>query len=80
MELRIAWPGGAVCRVGRGRPNFTAHIAYGLRYFMRPHTAFVASYRFHHISNGNRLERNPGVNAHVIQLGVSLLRKTPTAP
>lgn len=54
--------------------NFTAHIAYGVRYFLRPGRAFVASYRFHHISNGNRLERNPGVNAHVAQVGFSLVR------
>lgn len=54
--------------------NFTAHIAYGVRYFMRRNVSFVASYRFHHISNGNRLERNPGVNAHLMQFGVSLLR------
>jgi lipid A 3-O-deacylase len=55
--------------------NFTAHIAYGLRYFVRPRLSVVGSYRFHHISNGNRLERNPGVNAHVLQLGLSLLKR-----
>lgn len=54
--------------------NFTAHVSYGMRYFFRPHTSFVLSYRLHHISNGNRLERNPGVNAHVLQVGLSLLR------
>ncbi|MBA3268992.1 MAG: acyloxyacyl hydrolase [Acidobacteria bacterium] len=54
--------------------NFTAHLAYGVRYFIRPQQAFVASYRFHHISNGNRLESNPGVNAHVLQFGWTLLR------
>jgi hypothetical protein len=54
--------------------NFTAHAAYGVRYFFRPREAMVLSYRFHHISNGNRLERNPGVNAHVIQVGFSLMR------
>ena len=59
------------------RANFTAHAAYGLRYFLRPTLALVASYRFHHISNGNRLERNPGVNAHVMQFGVSVLRSDP---
>jgi hypothetical protein len=53
--------------------NFTAHAAYGIRYFLRPHAALVASYRLHHISNGNRLERNPGVNAHVLQFGVSVM-------
>jgi hypothetical protein len=54
--------------------NFTAHLAYGVRYFVSSRTAFVAGYRFHHISNGNRLERNPGVNAHVLQVGVSVVR------
>ena len=54
--------------------NFTAHVSYGVRYFFGPHTAAVAAYRFHHISNGNRLERNPGVNAHVLLVGVSLVR------
>lgn len=56
------------------RGNFTAHVSYGVRYFFRPRHAFVASYGFHHISNGNRLERNPGVNAHVVQVGFSLMR------
>jgi hypothetical protein len=60
--------------------NFTAHIAYGIRYFVRRNLSLVASYRFHHISNGNRLERNPGVNANALQLGVSLLRKVPNVP
>ena len=59
---------------GTTTANFTGHGAYGIRYFLRPHTAFVAAYRFQHISNGNRLEQNPGVNAHLVQVGVSVLR------
>ena len=54
--------------------NFTAHASYGVRYFLTARASVVASYRFHHISNGNRLERNPGVNAHVLQFGVSVLQ------
>jgi hypothetical protein len=54
--------------------NFTAHVAYGIRYFVKPRAAVVVSYRLHHISNGNRRDRNPGVNAHVLQLGVSVVR------
>jgi hypothetical protein len=57
--------------------NFTAHLGYGIRYFLRPRQALAASYRFHHISNGNRLERNPGVNAHVFQFGWTLMRPRP---
>ena len=54
--------------------NFTAHAGAGIRIFIRPQEAIVLGYRFHHISNGNRLERNPGVNAHVLQFGWSYLR------
>jgi hypothetical protein len=57
--------------------NFTAHVSYGIRYFVRRNLAVVGSYRLHHISNGNRLERNPGVNAHLLQLGLSVLRPAP---
>lgn len=49
--------------------NFTAHAAVGLRVFLRQREAAVVSYRFHHISNGNRIKQNPGVNAHMIQVG-----------
>ena len=55
--------------------NFTAHASYGIRYFISPTRTINVSYRFHHISNGNRLERNPGVNAHVLMFGVSLLKQ-----
>lgn len=59
---------------GTTTANFSAHAAYGVRYFVRPQQAVVVSYRFHHISNGNRVDRNPGVNAHVLMFGFSLLR------
>ena len=54
--------------------NFTAHGTYGVRYFFRPGQALIASYGLHHISNGNRLERNPGINAHTIQFGWTRMR------
>jgi hypothetical protein len=60
---------------GTARANFTAHAGFGLRAFLRPQQAFVLGYRFHHISNGNRLPRNPGVNAHVVQVGWSYVRQ-----
>jgi len=62
---------------GTTSANFTAHLGYGIRYFLRARQAVVASYRFHHISNGNRLEQNPGVNAHVFQFGWTLMRPRP---
>lgn len=57
--------------------NYTAHAGYGVRYFLRPQQALVVGYRLHHISNGNRLDRNPGVNAHVFQVGFSSVRPRP---
>jgi hypothetical protein len=54
--------------------NFTAHASYGVRYFFQDRTAFVASYTFHHVSNGNRLDRNPGINAHMALVGFSFFR------
>lgn len=59
---------------GTTTANFTAHAGFGIRYFVRDAQALVLGYRFHHISNGNRLERNPGVNAHVLQAGWSVMR------
>jgi hypothetical protein len=54
--------------------NFTAHGSYGIRYFISPSRTINVAYRFHHISNGNRFERNPGVNAHVVMLGMSIIQ------
>ena len=54
--------------------NFTAHGSYGIRYIISPSRTVNVAYRFHHISNGNRLERNPGVNAHVVMVGMSVIQ------
>jgi len=54
--------------------NFTAHASYGMRFFLSPQRTINVAYRFHHISNGNRRERNPGINAHAVMVGVSLIQ------
>lgn len=54
--------------------NFTANAGFGLRILFKSRQALVLMYRFDHISNGNRLESNPGVNAHALHFGFSLLR------
>jgi hypothetical protein len=56
------------------RANFTAHAGVGLRRMIRPTQALVVLYRFNHISNGNRLERNPGVSAHAVHVGWSVFK------
>lgn len=59
---------------GTAPGNFTAHVGVGLRFLMRADRGVVLTYRLHHISNGNRVDRNPGVNAHVVYFGWTLLR------
>lgn len=54
--------------------NFTANAGAGVRILFKSQQALVLMYRFDHISNGNRLTRNPGVNAHALHVGFSLLR------
>ena len=49
--------------------NFTAHAGVGVRVFSAHGQGLVVGYRLHHISNGNRLRRNPGVNAHMLTVG-----------
>lgn len=56
------------------RLNFTAHAGGGVRYFWSDRRALVIGYRFQHISNGNRLDSNPGVNANVVVVGISIFR------
>ncbi len=55
------------------KANFLAHAGAGLRVMITPQQALVLGYRFDHISNGNRLEDNPGVNAHEVHVGWSVL-------
>lgn len=59
---------------GTEAANFLAHGAFGVRWNPEARTSLVTAYRFHHISNGNQLTSNPGVNAHVIWVGISSRR------
>lgn len=52
--------------------NFTAHWGGGVRLHPSTRQALVLGYRFQHISNGNQLRTNPGVNSHVLLMGWSV--------
>lgn len=62
------WTSQAIPR-GTTSTNFTAYAGIGLRVFGRGRGGMVVSYRLHHISNGNSVRRNPGVNAHMVSVG-----------
>ena len=53
------------------RGNFTAHWGAGVRLRPRGPRSVVVAYRFQHLSNGNQLGSNPGVNSHVVLIGWS---------
>lgn len=54
--------------------NFITHGGFGLRWQPSRRLALVTAYRFQHISNGNQSVANPGVNAHIGWVGLSLIR------
>jgi hypothetical protein len=54
--------------------NFTAHVGAGLRWLTTSRQGLMLAYRFHHISNGNRVDRNPGVNSHQLYAGWTWIR------
>jgi hypothetical protein len=60
---------------GTSRANFTAHWGGGARLRASPTQSAVIAYRLQHISNGNLLDGNPGVNAHVVMIGWSIVRR-----
>lgn len=53
------------------RGNFTAHWGAGVRLRPRGAHAVAVAYRFQHLSNGNQLGSNPGVNSHLVLIGWS---------
>lgn len=55
--------------------NFTSYAGIGVRRLGASGHGLIASYRLHHISNGNRLRSNPGVNAHMITVGWTHIRE-----
>lgn len=49
--------------------NFMTHGGAGLRWLGGGGAGWIVGYRLHHVSNGNRVARNPGVNAHMLVIG-----------
>ena len=57
------------------RFNFTAQLGGGVQFLTSSRrTALDLGYKYHHISNANLGDRNPGLDSHMLFVGVSLLR------
>src|SRR5881409_2299192 len=52
--------------------NFLGSAGAGLRIGSRGRRSYIVGYRFTHLSNANTAEENPGFNAHVLYLGITL--------
>ena len=55
--------------------NFTAQLGAGVQLFSSSRrTALDVGYKYHHISNANLANQNPGMDSHMLFIGVSLFR------
>lgn len=60
---------------GATQLNFTAQLGIGVQLFTSSHrTAVDLGYKYHHISNANLGNQNPGMDSHMFFIGVSLFR------
>jgi|SRR5579859_1808123 len=54
--------------------NFTAQLGAGVQLFTSRHHSIDFGYKYHHISNANLGRINPGMDSHVVFVGVSFVR------
>ena len=54
--------------------QFMEQAGFGVRFGESHGRAWLVGYRFQHISNGGRVEPNPGANFNFVYLGLSFLR------
>jgi hypothetical protein len=59
---------GPSCR----RLNLLATAGLGVRFPRRSRPGFLAGYRFVHVSNAHTAPSNPGLNAHVVYVGIAV--------
>jgi hypothetical protein len=59
---------------GTSRLNFTPQAGFGLAMAHSHRTVVTVEYRYHHISNADTAEPNPGINSSSFHFGVSLFR------
>ena len=55
--------------------NFTAQVGMGMELFTSDRHSLEIGYQYHHISNANLGRENPGMDSHVVFLGVTFRKK-----
>ena len=72
--------GGGILFVDLGLPSMGSKLDFsyqggiGVQYFIRPETALMAEYRYHHISNAGTASPNEPLNSSIFLIGVSFFR------
>jgi hypothetical protein len=81
QRLRVfAEASGGIVYTGQAVPvrttrfNFIDQAGFGLRIETAQKRAWLAGYRFQHISNAGRVKPNPGANFNFVYAGVMFLR------
>ncbi|MFQ5744079.1 MAG: acyloxyacyl hydrolase [Acidobacteriota bacterium] len=59
---------------GETQFNFSLVTGFAVDIMVNEGSALEIGYRFHHVSNGNTGNRNPGINAHTIMIGWTFYR------
>lgn len=54
--------------------NFTFDVGMGVEAYLTTSATLILGYRYHHLSNGFRGTINPGIDAHLLYLGFTLMR------
>jgi opacity protein-like surface antigen len=54
--------------------QFTVATGPGAQFFFTPRTALTVGYRYHHMSNANISNRNPGTDTNQLYFSFSLFR------
>jgi len=54
--------------------NFIFDMGAGVQIVLSPDLLLTVGYHYHHLSNGFRGRINPGIDAHLLHLGVALSR------
>lgn len=72
--------GGGILFVDLGLPSMGSKLDFsyqggiGIQYFIRPETALMAEYRYHHISNAGTASPNEPLNSSIVLIGISFFR------
>lgn len=59
---------------GETQHNFSLLTDFGVDVMVSDRMALFLGYRFHHLSNADTGDRNPGLNAHTMMFGLSFYR------